>query len=342
MTMHKRITTVMMSLLLIFAFLFLICCSSDTGKNEEITISYFPGWPCTFEVGWAKGWFEKEMGVNVKFRQFDTGAQMTAVMASGDVQIAYSLGLIPFASAVTQGVPLKAVGIADSYSEVENIVVRNGTGIKAPRNLIGKTVGVPFGTTSHYKLMGILEKSGIRQTQLKLIDMAPQDIVAAFKRKDIHAGIAWEPFFSEMLKDGHLIVSAEEISQWGYGTFDVVAVTDQFARGNPRLVATFLKVADDSTIYFRKQPSDSYRLIGQKAGLKPEKAKAILKGMKFYTIEEQLQPTWMGTTGRKGDIVKKIKKVADFLVKQKSLDKALDNYARFVDPSFLETIRQQQ
>jgi taurine transport system substrate-binding protein len=189
--------------------------------------------------------------------------------------------------------------------------------------------------------MGILEKSGIKQTQLQLIDMAPQDIVAAFKRKDIHAGIAWEPFFSEMLKDGHLIVSADEIEEWGYSTFDVVAVTDQFARQNPQLIKKFLKVVDDSTSYFKTQPDESYRLIGQKAGLKPEKAKAILNGMKFYTIDEQLQPEWMGTTGEQGEIVKNIKKVADFLVKQKSLDKALDNYAHVVDPSFLEAIKQQ-
>ena len=74
--------------------------------------------------------------------------------------------------------------------------------------------------------------------------------------------------------------------------------------------------------------------------LNSQKAKAILNGMKFYTIEEQLQPTWMGTTGKQGEIVKKIKKVADFLVKQKSLDKALDNYAHVVDPSFLETNKQ--
>lgn len=330
----------MLSLLIIFASLCLLYCSIDTKKTEDITVAYFPGWPCTFEIGWAKGWFEKELGVKVNFREFDTGAQMTAVMASGDVQIAYSLGLIPFASAVTQGVSLKAVGIADSYSEVENIVIRNGTGITSPRDLIGKTVGVPYGTTAHYKLMGILEKSGIKQTELKLIDMAPQDIVAAFKRKDIHAGIAWEPFFSEMLKDGHLIVSADEINRWGYGTFDVVAVTDQFAQKNLHLLTTFLKVVDDTTIYFRKQPDDSYRLIGQKAGLKTEKAKAILNGMKFYTIEEQLQSTWMGTTEEKGEIVEKIKKVADFLVKQKSLDKALHNYAHVVDPSFLEAIKQ--
>jgi taurine transport system substrate-binding protein len=332
-------TSIMILAVLLFS-LCLLCCSADTKKAEDITIAYFPGWPCTFEIGWAKGWFEKEMGVNVNFREFDTGAQMTAVMASGDVQIAYSLGLIPFSSAVTQGVPLKAVGIADSYSEVENIVIRNGTDIKLPGELIGKIVGVPYGTTSHYKLMGILEKSGIKQTQLKLIDMAPQDIVAAFKRKDIHAGIAWEPFFSEMLKDGHLIVSADKIEQWGYSTFDVVAVTEQFAKKNPQLIKKFLKVVDNSTLYFKRQPDESYRLIGQKAGLKPEKAKAILNGMKFYTIDEQLQPTWMGTTGEQGEIVKKVKKVADFLVKQKSLDKALDNYAHFVDPSFLEAIKQ--
>lgn len=338
--MHRRINTIILFLIVFLVPLFLMHCTSKKEKLEDITVAYFPGWPCTFEIGWAKGWFEKEMGVNVNFREFDTGAQMTAVMASGDVQVSYSLGLIPFSSAVTQGVPLKAVGIADSYSEVENLVIRNGTDINSPRDLKGKIVGVPYGTTSHYKLMGILEKSGIKQTQLKLIDMAPQDIVAAFKRKDIHAGIAWEPFFSEMLKDGYLIISADEITQWGYSTFDVVAVTDQFARQNPQLITKFLKVVDDSTLYFRKKPDKSYKLIGQKAGLKPEKAKAILNGMEFYTIDEQLQQKWMGTTREQGEIVKKIKKVADFLVKQKSLDKALDNYAHVVDPSFLESIKQ--
>jgi len=338
--MQRRINTSILILTVFLVSLFLMHCTSNKGKIEDITVAYFPGWPCTFEIGWAKGWFEKEMGVKVKFREFDTGAQMTAVMASGDVKIAYSLGLIPFSSAVTQGVPIKVVGIADSYSEVENIVIREGTGITSPSDLIGKIVGVPYGTTSHYKIMGILEQFGIKQTQLKLIDMAPQDIVAAFKRKDIHAGIAWEPFYSEMLKDGHLIVSADEIEQWGYSTFDVVAVTDQFAGTNPQLIIKFLEVVDDSTLYLKKQPDDSYRLIGQKAGLKPEKARAILNGMKFYTIDEQLQPTWMGTTGEQGEIVQKIKKVADFLVKQKSIDKALDNYAHVVDSSFLEAIKQ--
>lgn len=339
--MQRRINTNIFILIVFLFSLFLMHCASNKKNIEDITVAYFPGWPCTFEIGWAKGWFENEMGVKVKFREFDTGAKMAAVMASGDVQIAYSLGLIPFSSAVTQGVPIKVVGIADSYSEVENIVIREGTGIASPRDLIGKKVGVPYGTTSHYKLMGILERFDIKQTQLKLIDMAPQDIVAAFKRKDIHAGIAWEPFYSEMLKDGHLIVSADEIEQWGYSTFDVVAVTDQLAETNPRLIKKFLKVVDDSTLYFKRQPDDSYRLIGEKAGLKPEKARAILNGMKFYTIEEQLQPTWMGTTGEQGEIVRKIKKVADFLVKQKSIDKALDNYAHVVDSSFLEAIKQQ-
>ena len=249
--MQKRINTSIFILIVFLFSLFLMHCASNKEKIEDITVAYFPGWPCTFEIGWAKGWFENEMGVKVKFREFDTGAKMAAVMASGDVQIAYSLGLIPFSSAVTQGVPIKVVGIADSYSEVENIVIREGTGIESPRDLIGKKVGVPYGTTSHYKLMGILERFDIKQTQLKLIDMAPQDIVAAFKRKDIHAGIAWEPFYSEMLKDGHLIVSADEIEQWGYSTFDVVAVTDQLAETNPRLIKNFLKVVDDSTLYFR-------------------------------------------------------------------------------------------
>jgi len=331
---------IIISVLLVFlAAIGFLHCTVDTERTKEITVAYFPGWPSTFEIGWAKGWFEKEMNVEINFREFDTGAQMTAVMASGDIQIAYSLGMIPFSSAVTQGVPLRLVGIAESYSEAENIVVRDGTGIISPIDLIGKKVGVPFGTSSHYKLMGILEKFGIKETQVKLIDMAPPDIVAAFKRRDIHAGIGWEPFVSEMLKEGHLVVSAKDIDRWGYGTFDVVVVTDRFAEKNPQLITTFLKVVDDSTMYLQTHPDESYILIGQKAGLTPEKTKDILSGMVFFTVNEQLSSAWMGTTHRKGEILKKMKRVADFLVKQKSIDRALHNYDPYVDPSFLEAIK---
>lgn len=309
-------------------------------KTKKITVAYFPGWPGTFEYGWAQGWFEKEMGIKVDFREFGSGADMTTAMASGDISIAYALGTTPFTIAVTQGLPLKIVAVSENYSQSENLVARPGLGIVSPRDLIGKTVGVPFGTTAHYRFMGILKTFGIEEKQLKILDLSNPDIISAFIRKDIDAGCAWEPAVSQMIENGgHLLVSSEDQIRWGYSTYGVVAVSKKFAEKNQELLVKFLKVMNTSTAFYHKDPMATYGPIGKMAGITSDKTKAIMDTMGFYEKDVQLSQAWMGTSSKPGDIAPNLKKVADFLVSQGAMDKALDDYAKFIDVSYMEKVK---
>ena len=92
--------------------------------------------------------------------------------------------------------------------------------------------------------------------------MAPQDITAAMKRKDLDCGCAWEPAISAMLEDGHLIVSAEDQERWGMKVFDIVVAGKKFTSKHGDIITKFLKVVDDSTRYYRKNPEESHKLIG--------------------------------------------------------------------------------
>ena len=94
-----------------------------------------------------------------------------------------------------------------------------------------------------------------------------------------------------------------------------------------------------STDFFKNSPDEAYKLIGEKAGLTPEKTKDIMASMGFYNRDEQLSQTWLGTTSKKGDVSKNLKQVADFLVRQQAIKKALDSYEKFVDPSFMEAAK---
>lgn len=313
---------------------------SALAKPNKITVAYFPGWPGTFEYGWAQGWFAERLGVEVEFREFGSGAEMTTAMASNDVSIAYALGTTPFTIAVTQGLPIKMVAVSENYSESENLVARDGTGIVSPRDLIGKKVGVPFGTTAHYRLMGILQTFGIAEKDLTIIDLSNPDIMPAFIRKDIDAGCAWEPVVSQMIEQGgHILVSSADQIRWGYSTYGIVAVNDSFAKDNADLVVKFLQAMNDSTKAYRAKPEATYKAIGKMAGLTPEKTKDIMQSMGFYTKDEQLSAAWMGTKEKPGHIIPNLKKIADFLVQQKALDKALDDYSAFVDASFMEKVQ---
>lgn len=337
MKIWKRLLIVCFS---IFMAVTLFAAGPAVAKTKKISIAYFPGWPGTFEYGWAKGWFEKEMGIKVDFREFGSGADMTTAMASGDISIAYALGTTPFTIAVTQGLPLRMIAISENYSQSENLVARPGTGIVSPRDLIGKTVGVPFGTTAHYRLMGILDTFGIKETQLKILDLSNPDIISAFIRKDIDAGCAWEPAVSQMQENGgKILVSSGDQIRWGYSTYGVVAASEEFAQKNPDLVVKFLKVMNDSTAFYHRSPETCYAPIGKMAGITSEKTKAIMDTMGFYEKDVQLSQAWLGTAKQPGDIAVNLKKVADFLVKQGALDKAEDNYGRFIDPSYMEKVK---
>ena len=339
------------------AFLSTVVGLGNAMAIDEIRVVYYPGWPCSYQVGQAKGWFEKELGMKVKFKELNSyfrfssafegihhskrafAYKMATAIASGDCHIAYSLGVTPFTSGVSQGAPYLLVGIAVSYPENDKCVARNGTGIRSPRDLVGKKVGVPFESVSHYKLLKALKVSGVDPGQVKIYDMTPQDIASALKWKELDCGCACEPFLSFMLEDGHLIVSAEDQEQWGMKVFDVVVAHKEFAREHPELITKFLKVVDDSTRHYHKHFEESHRLIAEVAGMAPEEARKILRKMKFLTKEEQLSPKWMGTKSKPGEVVDFVSSMAQFLVSQKAIDKILDDYRSTIDSSFCEAVR---
>ena len=96
---------------------------------DEITVAYFLEWPTPNQVAQLEETYDEVMGVKVNWVAFDTGVAMSAAMASGDVHIAYSQGLVPFANAVTAGVEIQMVGVAVSYAENDNCVVQTDLGI---------------------------------------------------------------------------------------------------------------------------------------------------------------------------------------------------------------------
>ena len=77
--------------------------------------------------------------------------------------------------------------------------MRNGSGIKKPADLKGKKVGVPFVSTSHFHLLVALEQIWhINPSEVKILNMQPPQIVAAWERGDIDAAYVWHPALAEL------------------------------------------------------------------------------------------------------------------------------------------------
>ena len=331
-------------LVLLSVSLLIVCGpGSSFAKKDKLTVAYYPGWPCSYQVGEAKGWFEQELGMEVDFRDFDTADQIAMAVVSGDIDIAYSLGVIPFISGLSQGTNMKLIGIAVSYAANDNCVARDGSGIVSPRDLKGKKVGVPFSSVSHYKLLKTLEIFGRSKEDVDLYDMSPQDTTAAFMRGDLDCGCAWEPAVSNMLKaDGHLIVSAEDQERWGIKVFDIICANNDFAQEYPELITKFLEVTDKSTMFLKDNPDEGAALIAKVAGIEEEQCKSILKNMEYLTKKEQISSKWLGTSDHPGQLIDFAAGMSEFLKEQGEIDKSLgkDEIAQYVDQSFYEAVSQ--
>ena len=115
------------------------------------------------------------MGLKVNWRAFGNGNELSAAMASGDVQIAYSQGLVPFVVAVTKGLPLKLVSSAVSYAENDNCVLHQDAGItqENAKDLEGKKIATPIGNVTHYKLLRTLDHLEVDSSAVNMLQMNP-------------------------------------------------------------------------------------------------------------------------------------------------------------------------
>ena len=302
---------------------------------EEITVAYFLEWPTPNQVAQLEETYDEVMGLKVNWVSFDTGVAMSAAMASGDVHIAYSQGLVPFANAVTAGLPLKLVGVAVSYADNDNCVVGTDTGIGIDNvtDLHGLQVAVPIGTVAHYKMLREMEHLGVDVAQLELVDLAPADGAAALQRGDVAMACGWGGALRRMLENGDILMTGAEMEAIGIRVFDVVSVTDEFAADHGDIVTQFLQVTEDANAAYAEDAASKEAIIAEAAGMSVEDSNAVLALFSFPTAEEQMSEAWMG-----GTVQTFVKEVADFFVVQGELDAALDDYAPFIDASFLESV----
>ena len=305
-------------------------------KPEAMTVAYFPEWPTANQVAQAEQWYDKEMGLEVRWRQFDSGVEMADAMVVGEVDISYSMGIIPFMGAVSEGAPLTAVGIAVSYAENDNCVVHYKAAIDKANahELEGKKVAVPFGTVTHYKLLRTLDFLAVDTSRLNLVDMVSAKGAEALARGEVTMACGWGGALRRMLGKNRVLMSAREQTKIGIRTFDVVAVTNDFADTHPELVTAFLRISDRAADYLDDNPDQAKPTIARAAGLSLKESNILLSRFQFYTRDAQLTGTWM-----RGGVQAFTKEVADFFVEQGAMPRALDDYGPRFDASFYEQVR---
>lgn len=307
---------------------------SLAAQASDLTIGYITGIDPT-KLAQAEGRYEKAIGEKIDWRRFDSGPAVVAALASGDLQIG-NLGSSPLAAATSRNVPLVTFIVTAQIKASEALVVRNGSGIDTPEDLIGKTIATPFVSTSHYSLLGALKHWNLTPQRVKVVNLSPAQITAAWKRGDIDGAFTWSPALGEIRKTGKILTDAGQVSEWGAPTFEVWVARKDFAEKHPEALKAFTRVSLEAIADYNAHQaswtadSEPVKKIAALTGANAADIPELLKGAHFPSAAEQKTSALLG-----GGTAKDIARTALFLKEQGKIESVLPDYSGYVSDRYL-------
>jgi taurine transport system substrate-binding protein len=290
-------------------------------------------------VAIANGEFAKATGYDIDFRKFNSGAEIFAAIASGDVQVGY-VGSSPFAAATSRGLEVKAFYLSSISGIDEALVVRNGSGIASLSDLKGKKLAAAPVSTDHYQLLALIKSLGLTEKDVQVFAIPQPEIVASYNRGDIDGGFVWDPALSELKKNGKVLVTSKDVADKGAPTFSAWVSASKFADENPAFLKGFASVVNKYYASFAADKnawdadSENAKLLAKTLGGTPEQQAAALKNLTLLTPEVQASEAWLGG-GENSGAAKILKDTAAFLKDQGKVSEVLPSYAAFVTPDAL-------
>ncbi len=251
---------------------------------EPLKIGYsdWPGW-VAWQVAIDKGWF-KQAGVDVKFDWFDYSASMDAFTAGKIDAVTVTNG---DALVVGSGGAKNVMILLTDYSNGNDMIVAKHD-IKSLKDLKGKKIGLETGFVEHLLLLKGLEKAGMKESDVTIVNTKTNETPQALASADISAIGAWQPNSGEAMKlvpgSKPIYTSSDEPGL----IYDVLTVSPSSLAAHRTEWQKVTKVWDKVVAYINdpKTQPDAVKIMSARVGLTPEAYLPLLKGTKLISLQE--------------------------------------------------------
>ena len=265
-------------------------------EDRVLRIGYQKGW---LSILRGRGTLEQALaplGTSVRWTEFNAGPVQLEALNVGAIDFG-DVGEAPPIFAQAAGAPLVYVGTTVPRPRLESVLVPKDSAIRSVADLRGKRVAFNKGSNVHYFLVKLLEKNGLKYSDVQTVFLSPPDARAAFEKGAVDAWVIWEPFLSAGQKalDARILADATGIAnnrQYYFSSRD-------FATKNTDL----LKIA-------LKQISDIDTWIGANRPAAAKELSQVL-GLDLAVTAQYLDRVAYGTRAITGDILSEQQAIAD-------------------------------
>jgi NitT/TauT family transport system substrate-binding protein len=268
---------------------------SGQGAAETTTlkVSYVPYvGAAPFELGIEKGFFRKR-GLEIEQSEGPAPAPIMAQVTSGQLDIGFTT--IPaLIAAVSGGAPLQAISAFDGVIDPDNpqgaILVKEGSGIKSPKDLEGKKVGVvALQSELDVLLHEVVRRDGGDQTKVQSVQVPFPEMLAALKADRVDAVVNVEPFLTLAEEEGgYEAISFPEVEVVPNRAVTAFVASKDFIADNPEVVEKFKAAMEESLEYADSHPAEAQQTMTEVGDIEPELLEKINLGVIFDpTLDEE-------------------------------------------------------
>lgn len=227
---------------------------SEVTQLDRINVVYHPtiGGSTAIAVAEELGYFAEE-GLDVHLQMYTSGPPEIAAMVAGQVDVGF-IGSGAAWLAFSGDVDIVSL---DNIALTEEIVTRKNSGITSISDLKGKTIAVQEGAAGFTLLLVALEEAGLSVNDVKVLNIANDNIPSTFNEKSIDAWAGWKPAMTSLstaLGENSLLLANN--ATYPEKAFPSTWVANKdFVKNKGDVLLRFLRALDKAQIYRAENPN---------------------------------------------------------------------------------------
>jgi NitT/TauT family transport system substrate-binding protein len=277
-----------------------------------------------FFVAREKGYFKDE-GLDVQPKSFSSPGDGLTPLLTGDLDAVLSTADSVITVLDKAPGQLRVVYLTDTSAGADAILAKKDiSGIKAMK---GRKVAATLGQCNQLLLEKALEKAGLTDKDIELVNMNPDDAGSAFAAGKIDVAVTWEPWITKVAgeKKGHVIFSSKETPNL---ILDVLAISSKTADKKAAETRAFLRALNRGYEFVQHNTDEAAVVAAKALEQKPDEVKAMLPKVRLYSPKQNLEVM-------AGPAAAATAQVAKFF-KDKKVNDTLVDVSKLYDPSFLK------
>lgn len=206
-------------------------CGSDSGENLAVAKPASSPAGVTLRVGVQKDGIRsmlersgqlKDVPYKIGFSVFAFGPPLVEAAGADKIDVA-GVGSTPPIFGAAAKSDFRAIATIQYHNKSDDgILVPKDSDITSPEQLKGKKIAVAKGSSAHGLVLKLLNRIGLKPSDVQIVFLAPADGLAAFSTRQVDAWAVWHPYIAQAEADGARSIAGGPPDEYGH-SFEIAS-----------------------------------------------------------------------------------------------------------------------